>query len=113
MSNIESSQRPECDGLSIGCTKDTESFAFIKRSDNKCTKECGLVRDYGNVQVTTHTLTLTFSHQTDNGQLNNEEILETIRHLLFVYEHEPDALVIEEISRATARLLATDKEVTV
>ena len=113
MSNIESSERPECDGISIGCTKDTESFAFIKRTDNKCTKECVLVRDYGNVEVTTHELTLTFPHQTDNGKLNNVEILETLRHLLFVYEHEPEELVIEEINKATARLLATDKEVTV
>ena len=32
MNNIErSSERPECDSMSIGCTKDTDSFAFINR----------------------------------------------------------------------------------
>ena len=113
MSDIESSQRPECDGIYEGCTKLTESTAFIKRTDNYCTEECLKVQNYGNQQVTSHELTLRFVLHTDDGQLHNEEILETLRHLLVVYEHEPDALVIEEISRATARLLATDKEVTV
>ena len=109
MSNIESSQRPECDGIYEGCTKLTESTAFIKRTDNYCTEECLKVQNHGNQQVTSHELTLTFVLHTDDGKLNSEVIIDAIEDAI----SKPDALVIEEINRATARLLATDKEVTV
>ena len=109
MNNIGSSQRPECDGIYKGCTKEIESFAFIKRTDTYCSEECLNVQNYGNQQVTSHDLTLTFVLHTDDGKLNQEVIVDAIEDAI----SKPDALVIEEINRATARLLATDKEVTV
>jgi len=109
MSDIESSQRPECDGIYKGCTKEIESFAFIKRTDTYCSEECLKVQNYGNQQVTSHELTLTFVLHTDDGKLNQEVIVDAIEDAI----SKPDALVIEETNRATARLLATDKEVTV
>jgi len=54
-------------------------------------------------------LTLTFVLHTDDGKLNQEVIVNAIEDAI----SKPDALVIKETNRATARLLATDKEVTV
>ena len=109
MSNIERAQRPECDGIYEGCTRLTESTAFIKRADNYCTEECLKVQNYGNQQVTSHELTLTFVLHTDDGKLNQEVIVDAIEDAI----SKPEELVIQETNRATARLLATDKEVTV